>query len=376
MPPTFSTRPTELSFKDVETKISNVFKSAKENAKLQATYSGTCGTNVNWSLDTSTGKLTISGSGMIDDFDTYKTPWYPNHTLIKTLLMEKGITHIGSNTLSQCIGLTWITIPNSVISIGNDAFNGCTRLNTVIIPNSVTSIGPHVFYDCPSLTSLTIPDSVTFIGDHTFCSCYFTSIVIPNSVKSIGSHAFHCCPSLISVIIPNSVTSIGNNAFSWSEKLTSLTIPASVVFIDDSAFYECKGLASVTYKGTLDPGASSSGVFYNMKATFVKVSEDYKDNHFCGVNVSRLTAPTQTLICSRSPSPTLIPPQGPSSTTAASFKEWFTNNVAWLAPIFTIASGAIGLLLKYNDVKNFCLSHCCHKESETTETGTLDEKLL
>jgi hypothetical protein len=71
----------------------------------------------------------------------------------------------------------------------------------------------------------------------------------------------------------------------------------------------------------------------------------------------------------------ISPAQSQNSTTD-SFKEWFNNNVAWVAPIFTIVSGAIGLLLKYNDVKNFCLSHCCHKESETTETGTLDEKLL
>ena len=33
-----------------------------------ATYSGSCGTKLNWSLDTATGVLTITGSGKMADY--------------------------------------------------------------------------------------------------------------------------------------------------------------------------------------------------------------------------------------------------------------------------------------------------------------------
>ena len=50
----------EFSFESIEKKISDVFKPAKKGkSKLTATYSGTCGNNVNWNLDTNTCVLAI-----------------------------------------------------------------------------------------------------------------------------------------------------------------------------------------------------------------------------------------------------------------------------------------------------------------------------
>ena len=146
----------------------------------------------------------------------------------------------------ECIGLTSVTIPNSVTSIGEDAFYGCTRLTSVTIPNSVTSIGDFTFYECTGLTSITIPNSVTSIGDYAFYRCTgLTSVTIGNSVTSIGSSAFFACESLTSVIIGNSVTSIGDNAFIGCTGLTSITIPNSVTSIGLEAFCGCTGLTSI-----------------------------------------------------------------------------------------------------------------------------------
>ncbi|MDD7232855.1 MAG: leucine-rich repeat domain-containing protein [Bacteroidales bacterium] len=53
-----------------------------------------------------------------------------------------------------CIGLTSVTIPNSVTSIRGWAFGACSGLTSVTIPNSVISIGDYAFYGCSGLTRI------------------------------------------------------------------------------------------------------------------------------------------------------------------------------------------------------------------------------
>ena len=250
--------------------------------------SGSCGSNLTWELD-SDGTLTISGTGEIRDYyivpwGYLDTPWSDNCSDVKRIIIEKGVTGIGSAVFYHCYNLCSVTIPNSVTSIGNRAFYNCSSLTSVTIPNSVTSIGSGAFEDCSSLTSVTIPNSVTSIGDHMFYGCRgLTSVTIPNSVTSIGNGAFYNCENLKEVhitdiaawcgivfknwdsnplsyandlyvndalvtdlAIPNSVTSIGECAFYGCSSLTSVTIPNSVTSIENYAFCGCTGLTNVT----------------------------------------------------------------------------------------------------------------------------------
>ena len=251
------------------------------------TLTGKCGENVTYSLDSSTGELTISGTGNMDNYNYYDSnnPFYDNY-VIKTITISSGVTSIGDFAFNGCTNLTSVTIPDSVTSIGDRAFERCTRLKSINvdtnnknylsidgilfnkdktrlieypqasaiteynIPNSVTSIGDDTFYGCTSLTSVTIPDSVTSIGYSAFRGCTsLTSVIIPNSVTSIGDSAFCGCTSLTSITIPKSVTSIGENAFYGCTSLTSATIPDSVTFIDNFAFNGCTSLKDVYYLG-------------------------------------------------------------------------------------------------------------------------------
>ncbi len=69
------------------------------------------------------------------------------------------------------LGMTSVTIPDSVTSIGEDAFSYCTNLTAVTLGNGVESIGEGAFEECTALTSVTIPDSVTSIGRYVFIGC-------------------------------------------------------------------------------------------------------------------------------------------------------------------------------------------------------------
>ena len=204
-------------------------KPSVENSILtpapKATYSGSCGVNLSWSLNTSTGVLSITGTGDMYDFESYLgTPWYSYYRNITKVIISSGVTSIGDYAFNYCSSLTSITIPDSVTSIGKYAFADCDSITSLSIPNSVTCIAPGAF-SCRSLTSITIPDSVTSIGEYAFSCCYsLTSITIPDSVTSIGGHAFRYCTSLTSITIPDSVASIGDNPFDSCSSLTSINV--------------------------------------------------------------------------------------------------------------------------------------------------------
>ena len=164
----------------------------------------------------------------------------------KNTIIPNDITSI-DGAFYGCIGLTSITIPNSVTNIGNNAFSDCSGLTSVIIPKSVTDIGSGAFSGCTGLISIDIPNSVTSIGSSAFLSCSgLTSIDIPNSVTSIGGSAFAYCSGLTSIDIPNSVTSIGGFAFAKCIGLKSIIIPNSITSIERETFWDCKSLTSIT----------------------------------------------------------------------------------------------------------------------------------
>ena len=128
---------------------------------------GADGANVTWTLDDD-DVLTISGTGAMEDYTGGNPPWGETPT---SVVIENGVTSIGSYAFSDCSGLTEVTIPNSVTSIGEYVFWGCSGLTSVTIPDSVTSIGQHAFSGCSSLTDVAIPGSVTVIHGLAFDGC-------------------------------------------------------------------------------------------------------------------------------------------------------------------------------------------------------------
>ncbi|MCM8871999.1 MAG: leucine-rich repeat domain-containing protein [Paludibacteraceae bacterium] len=223
-----------------------------------ADASGSCGENVTYSFVSSTGTLTISGTGDMNDYDyTSQVPWY--YLSIKNVVINNGVTSIGDYAFYNCKGLTSVTIPNSVTSIGFRAFEGCTGLTSVTIPNSVTSIGYEAFVGCTGLTAPVYNTHVFAYMPKSYSGAYS----IPNSVTSISSYAFYGCTGLTSITIQNSVTSIGFRAFEGCTGLTSVTIPNRVTSIGKFAFYDCTGLTSINVAEDNLNYASIDGVLYS-----------------------------------------------------------------------------------------------------------------
>ncbi len=214
-------------------------------AFAETATSGTCGENVTWTLENKT--LIISGTGDMESFTHSTTPWRSSRSLITSVIIEDGITSIGSYSFCYFKSLTSITIPDSVVSIYSCAFQYCSNLKDITLPNNVTTIGYGAFRNCTSLTSIIIPNSVTKIDEYAFYSCYnLSNITIPDGVTSIGSCAFSGCSSLADIYLPNSVNVIGHSAFSNCVNLASVTLPDNVTSIDGFAFYNCNALTKIT----------------------------------------------------------------------------------------------------------------------------------
>lgn len=169
------------------------------NVLSASVKTGFCGDSVQWSL--SEGVLTITGSGQMQNFHKGKRPWRGN---IKSVIIEEGVTNIGSRAFEYNSWLKEISIPSSVKTIGDSAFVNCVSLKKIVIPNSVTSIGKTCFARCYNLSSISLSSNLQFIGEKAFDRCEsMTDIIIPNSVQSIGYKAFVDCYKLTILIVPD-----------------------------------------------------------------------------------------------------------------------------------------------------------------------------
>ena len=220
---------------------------------------GACGPSAWWSFDSSTGTLTISGSGAMEDYETRGgRPWKRVDDLIQAVVIGDQITQIGQNTFSWAACST-IQFGKNVRSIGAEAFQGCENLRgDLTIPDSVQTIGDSAFANCTGLNGeLTLGSSLQTIGFNAFYSCPFSgNLVIPENVTTIGIQAFYCQPYYLpetqgTLTLGKNLRTIGAFAFRESRYTGSLTIPDSVVELGEGAFCDCENL-----NGTLTLGKS------------------------------------------------------------------------------------------------------------------------
>lgn len=143
-----------------------------ETTAYAATRTGTTG-SISWSLDTTSGLLTLSGNGATDDYKdsiSNRAPWYTLYrNSIKNVVVGEGVTHIG-----------------------NYLFYNCTKLETVVFNgNTVTTIGESAFESCTGSTYwLDIPSSVTNIGGKAFNKTNFNYVKIFSPSITIADTAF------------------------------------------------------------------------------------------------------------------------------------------------------------------------------------------
>lgn len=250
-----------------------------------AATSGDFGENncLHWNVSI-TGKLTISGTGAMPDFDFPHgnlAPWWNYDALgvitkigIKSVDIKDGVTNVGDYALFLLPDATQITLPDSVTRIGRYGIAMCSKLTGMSIPKGVTEIGDFglagdgltavtlpdglqslgrgAFDTCASLSSMTLPAAITAVPGKCFANCTkLLNVKYAGTVTAIGERAFESCRALTAAPIPETVTELGASAFIGCTALTDVTLPAGVTAIPDGCFQGCTALKDMKLPGTV-----------------------------------------------------------------------------------------------------------------------------
>ena len=152
-------------------------------------------------------------------------------------------------------------VPSGTEEIAASAFSRCVGLSAITLPETLTTIGDEVFYRCTGLTELTLPNSVTSIGESFVCRCSaLKSVTLGSGISTVGESMFYYANGLESIDVPEGYTSIGYEAFASCSALKSVTLPSTIGTIAAEAFYGCSALESFTIK-VAAPIAITTDVF-------------------------------------------------------------------------------------------------------------------
>lgn len=217
---------------------------------------------------------------------------------IKKIIINEGITSIGSFMFCNFINLTDVKLPKSLIEIELSAFDSCQSLENINLEDNIKSIGKDAFLGCSKLTINKLPKNLQEIQSGTFCG--INKIVISKNVTKINEFSLdylnevvadnenqiydsrNNCNCIIETktntlivgtknsIIPNNISKIGDWAFVDSE-IEKIIIPKSVNTIGEHAFDGCKNLKEIhIYKDLANIYKSAFNQCNNLEGIFIE----------------------------------------------------------------------------------------------------------
>ena len=180
---------------------------------------GQCGEDLTWELDWD-GVLTIKGTGAMYDYtnaygeENNPAPWYADYaSKITKLVVEDGVTALGSYALYNCQSMTEVVLPESVTALGKNTFASCYGLTDIILPPNIPAIPDSCFNSCGALESIGWPAALTSIGSNAFNNCNLGDLSVPEGVTSIGQKAFGGNSNMRMLRLPTTLTEVADYAF-------------------------------------------------------------------------------------------------------------------------------------------------------------------
>ena len=233
-----------------------------------ATYSGTCGASLSWTLDDADWVLTISGTGEMDDYYSTPTPWSAYSSQIKRVIFSNGITKIGGDAFANCTALTTVNFPNKITNIGSRAFQ-YTDLRTITLSAGMTALNHWVFRGCSNLTTVHIPKNITsFPTPGAFCDCnsladvyvlWETTSEIPTCENN--SNFFHNLSTKPTLHVPCGTVALYQSK-GWAKKfvITETIVGSGTCGTNVNWSLNCDGVLTISGSGAMKDYNLNNGV--------------------------------------------------------------------------------------------------------------------
>lgn len=276
----------------------SVFTTGANTVYADSATSGSCGSEAQWSYDSASETLTISGKGAVSS-----SPF--SEIAFKKLIIEEGITQINSRRFLGSSALESVSLPKTITNLGEYAFENCQSLKEILVDdeneNFKSTDGVLYTKNMQTLliypanrenTDFSIPETVRSFGDYAFdYSQNLENTTIPAGLRSMGEYEpFYCAKS-----IKNFDVATGNGYYAskdgclYSKDLKklikytiagedkSVTIDGSTI-INDNAFYNSANLEEVVLKNSVSEIGYMA--FYNCD----KLSKLTIENSECKIN--------------------------------------------------------------------------------------------
>lgn len=193
-----------------------------------------------WTLNYD-GVLTFSGNGSMKNYDwSGGQPWAGYADQITAVVIEEGVTAVGTCAFMDLTALESVTLPESGLSkIGEAAFYGCSALKEIYIPDGIYTIWEYTFKNCTALEEIRLPATLVKIDQGAFEGCSAMSyLLIPGTTEIIGSWSFKGCAGLLEVDMHwADATEIREGAFKNCVELAWIYLPENIQILGDSCFY-------------------------------------------------------------------------------------------------------------------------------------------
>lgn len=258
----------------------------------------------------------IESSGKVYRVTTIKSYSLQDCMELTEIFIPASILYIEKLAFANCINLETLTfedskqllnidkscldnVPFTTIKIGRPISSaickGNNKLRNVILGTSIKSIKEEEFFGCISLESIN-SQSIESIENSAFKNCSSLTMLKMSNLTTIKRSAFENCISLETVDLPN-VTTIGNEAFYNCPKLSTIDLPKAIAIapaafastglksvnipslrkIMERTFLHCVKLTDITYSNNLQK--IGNGAFANCGFEYLKIPNSCKEIH-------------------------------------------------------------------------------------------------
>ena len=199
-----------------------------QGAATSGNYGVNMGNNITWNFDEVTGTLTLSGSGEMYNLSPGEgAEWHAYYHKVKKIVINEGISSIGTNAFYGLEEAESIKIPHSVKTIYSGALQGCESIEEVHLPNNLTNIGTNAFFLMGSCKGFYIDEPGPKTAYHTedgvlFCNQTLitypqgntrASYRVPYGTEKLEGLAFANTTYLQTVYIPETMTKLDSQMF-------------------------------------------------------------------------------------------------------------------------------------------------------------------